>query len=741
MTADLAARVTAFARACKAAARSVALYPGEHPAVASALQGVTAAAAAATALEPLQLAVLPDTLHASGRSMPASDAAVTELAGILFRHQVGQLTVHEGTDPDLWRRFLELLARPADDTQASGGLGKAWTAEGDARIAIRAVDYVEMLKSRARGERATWEAILAGCLEGATFTLDDELLELLSSLTENPGNLEALIRTVETRMPEGEAGGRSASIVASLLQAVVRFVEQSAPDQAAAVMDAIAEALTRLPVAALVPIVETPRAAARPDLGRFIQRLLGRVPDAAIASLVAREVEAGRGEAPALAEVFYDLSPEPERRASIQGLIGRLLEARDPGSDAGLGAVWRQTEQRFAAYGRSSLIPGVYRSELGRVFHRAVDLVRDHSDAPDVLEDWRGTVDDEHVRLLDTKLLGELMSLRDDTATWRDLSALVLNRINAFIVIGDLAAAAMLVDSLRLQSREHPNPDIRAIAAEALDSIATPATMKNVAWHLDTTNNTVVQAARQLCLALGTVVVGPLTETLALEERERRRRHLAEILIGFGPPGRQVIERLCQSPSAAVRRTAILLLRESGGRDVLPELVTLLHDPEAHVQREAARVLAELDLDAADGALVEAVERGPERTRRCLLGALGSLRAADAERLWSRILTEASRRGAMWAVHEEAAGRLASLGGRAAVDALSTMLQRRSVRAPFKMAALHRQCLEALSRIGTPGARAAIEDAAATGPRWVRSAARARLAAGPAAPPREGLHE
>ena len=46
MPADLAARVTAFARACKAAARSVALYPGEHPAVAAALEAVTAAAEA-----------------------------------------------------------------------------------------------------------------------------------------------------------------------------------------------------------------------------------------------------------------------------------------------------------------------------------------------------------------------------------------------------------------------------------------------------------------------------------------------------------------------------------------------------------------------------------------------------------------------------------------------------------------------------------------------------------------------
>jgi hypothetical protein len=56
MSADMAAKVTAFARACKAAARTVALYPGEHPAVGTALAAVTAAAEDATSNSLLQLA-------------------------------------------------------------------------------------------------------------------------------------------------------------------------------------------------------------------------------------------------------------------------------------------------------------------------------------------------------------------------------------------------------------------------------------------------------------------------------------------------------------------------------------------------------------------------------------------------------------------------------------------------------------------------------------------------------------
>jgi HEAT repeat protein len=272
-------------------------------------------------------------------------------------------------------------------------------------------------------------------------------------------------------------------------------------------------------------------------------------------------------------------------------------------------------------------------------------------------------------------------------------------------------------------------PAIREEAAELVDAVLTPSTMRYVASHLDTIDTAVVDAARRFCLALGTAVVGPLAEALSSEERERRRKHLADILLGFGPPGREVIERLCQSANPAVRRTAVLLLKESGARDVLPELVALLNDSEAHVQREATRALAELGLDAADDALITAIVRGPERTRSCVLGTFRSLSHGDASRVWSRLVVKAPRRGGLWPVHVQGIERLGVLGGRAAVEALEAVLQARSIRAPFKMAALHRLSIDALARVATPEAVSAIESAAAYGPRWTRAAARTRLAA------------
>ena len=57
-------RLTEFARACKAAARAVSLYPPAHPAVGASLDRLVESTARAVQSGPLTIAVLPDSLLA-----------------------------------------------------------------------------------------------------------------------------------------------------------------------------------------------------------------------------------------------------------------------------------------------------------------------------------------------------------------------------------------------------------------------------------------------------------------------------------------------------------------------------------------------------------------------------------------------------------------------------------------------------------------------------------------------------
>ena len=737
MPAELATRVTAFARACKAAARSVALYPGEHPATASALAAVTAAAGSATAGRPLQLAVLPDGLTVDGRGMARPDATVADFALLLHRHQVGQLTLLPQADADTWRRFLALLALPPDQARLRGGLGNLWASEGEPRIEIRVLDYGELLRSRLHGDEATWDAIVARCLEGSSFSLDQGLIEMLFGVLQNPETIVEVMRAVETRLPPGTTTAQGAAVMAGLLQAVAEFVASTTPDEAEGVMAALAEAATRLPLDALGTLVEGPRGAFGPRLGQFVQDLLRRVSDGSIATFIACEVRGGHGSSPRLADAFCGLAPDPDRRSGILAMARNEIEQDGAAVDPALAQAWRQSEGLLIAYSDKAFVSDEYNVELGRLNERAVDLDKDHTDPAEVTAGWRKTVDDDSLRLLDAELIADLMNLQQDLSLWRDLAGLVLERVNMLLVVGDFPAAALLAEALRSQAESHREPEIRSEAAETLHNFLTPSTMRHVASHLDTSDGRVVAAARRFCLALGTVAIRPLAEVLSREERNRPRKHLIDVLTGFGAAGRQAVESLRQSPNAAVRRTAVLLLREFGGQEALPELESLLDDAEPHVQREATRAIATLGVDSAYDTLIRALERGSEQTRTSILGVLWTLPHEDAEQVLAHLTVNAPCRGAMWHVHERAVERLGTVGGRRGVDALAAVLERRSLWSPLRMRNLHRLAIGALAKIGSPEAVDVIGTAAASGLRAVRTAARAHLAAFAARQPRE----
>lgn len=728
MAPELAARVTAFARACRAAARAVALYPSDHPTAAVTLDAVTAAAQAATAQAPLRLTVVPDALTIDGRRVARQDQAIAELAGLLHRHQVGMLSVHPQTTPVVWRLFLALLATPPEQARLRGGLSRLWASEGEARIELRAVNYDELLRVRIGGERATWEAIATQCLEGLGFSLDDAVAELLFGILDDPARIAGVMAAIESRLPSGEASRQGPLILAGLLQAVAQFAAAANPADAEPILDALADAAARLPLATLQPIVDAQRGSARPGLARFVQGLAGRVSDGAVAALVAAEVRGGRGTSPRLADVFCGLAPDPRRRSAIIALARDAVEQPGTASDPAAAAAWQQSEEMLLAYSDRAFVSNPYNSELDRLASRAVDLDDDHTDSPTLIAAWRDTVGEDDVRLLDAELLGDLMRLQQDFPHWRDLAGLVLQRVNVLLVVGDFRAAVVLAEGLRKQAETHPDPGVRAAAAEALQQVLTPSTMRHVATHLDTADRSVVLGAQRFCAAVGTAAIGPLAEVVSREERSRPREHLIGILVSFGAPGRQSVERLRQSPNAAVRRTAVLLLRQFGGQEALPELASLLDDDEPRVKREATHAIAMLGTETAFDVLVRALVRGPDVTRTSVLGVLWTLPNEDAEPVIAHLVLKAPSRGPMFDIFARLIERLGMIGGRQAVDALAAVLQRRRFWARFRMAALHRVAIDALGRVGTPAALAVLEAAAESGPRLVRGAARARLA-------------
>src|SRR5262245_11420894 len=133
---DAAAELADFARACKAAARAVSLYPNGHPAIGSSLGRLAQVTSKLTAGGPFRLQVMPDRLLVGGAATPKPDAGITELADLLHRHLIGGLTLNTGVDADSWRTLLLLLARAPEEVRSDGGIAHLWGTAGGPSIEI-----------------------------------------------------------------------------------------------------------------------------------------------------------------------------------------------------------------------------------------------------------------------------------------------------------------------------------------------------------------------------------------------------------------------------------------------------------------------------------------------------------------------------------------------------------------------------------------------------------------------------
>ena len=158
---DVTAKVVEFARACKAAARAVSLYPSGHPAIGATLARLVETAAGAANGGALALEVHPGRLLVDGAAPARPDPALGELADLLHRHRIGSLVVRSGTDAETWRALLLLLARAPEENLADGGIARLWTRTGGPSVEIREIDYAEVLRQRAGAAAAVIDEVVA----------------------------------------------------------------------------------------------------------------------------------------------------------------------------------------------------------------------------------------------------------------------------------------------------------------------------------------------------------------------------------------------------------------------------------------------------------------------------------------------------------------------------------------------------------------------------------------------------
>jgi len=722
------ARLTDFARACKAAARAVVLYPAAHPAIAATLGRIAQITAPGTLSSPLRVTVLPDNLLLGERPPARHDAAIAELATLLHSHLIGQLIVNPGGDVEAWRSFLLLLGRSPESVRGDGGIARVWTTMAGRHVELREIDYAEVLRERAGGESAVWDRVIANCLQGSAFDLDEEGIKELLGIAFDSDRLAALMTTLEAS-PDGAGGvGVKTAAMMRMLRGIVDLVSKSDPERLEPVLRNMASAVGQVSPEMMLGLLHQPH---EEDEGpRLMQAVVSRMTDQTIARFVSKHVIAESASTDRLALAFHSLVREPDQQQRLLALAREDVAASPLGSTEGFESVWNTVaEKLLTSYSDESFVSDEYGRELSGSRAKAIEVEQVNDDPPERISVWLGSIATTALRALDLTLVLDLLQIEEDPARWGELMKPVVGLLEDLLLVGDFDAAIEVIGVVvKEASPESTIPARRQHAITAIDLLIAGAMMRHITTHLATIDEAQFERVRAMCVSLGEVLVRPLAEALSTEERPRTRERLTSVLLAFGSVGRRTIERLKSSQNPAVRRTAIQLMRQFGGSESLPDLTELLDDSEPQVQREAVRAILNVGTDAAFRILEQALTSGTTRSRDAIMQSLGTARDERATPLFAYILGRVDHRGTLAAVYLRAIESLGALRDPAGVAALRDVLYNKGEWwAPRRTATLRTAAAAALARIGTAEAIEVLEEAVDRGSRGIRSAARAQL--------------
>jgi hypothetical protein len=719
------ARLIEFARACKAAARAVLLYPAAHPAIAATLGRIVHSTSADVLPRPLKMTILPDGILVDGRPPAKPDQSLAELAALLHTHLVGEIVIHPGGDLDAWRAFLLLIGRTSESVRAEGGISRAWTMLAGRHIDLREIDYTQVLRERGAKETATWESIIKNCLEGTSFELDEDGVRDLLAIIGDADRLAELMTTIENKATGTGETSKSAALM-RMLRDVVGVVSKNKPDELDPTLRNLATALGSLSPDGLMALIAE-RGSQDPEDEQLITAVVGRMPDRTIAKFVSRNVINDSGATDRLVQAFQTLVRDTEERERLVTMVHSEVAASTFGSTEGFETAWNGVAQKLmTSYSDKPYVSQEYARQLSLARTRAIDIEHTGDDPPERLSTWINSVATSALRALDLTLLLDLLNIESDDRKWAALTPTVVGMLEDLLLVGDFEAASQLLAVIVRESAGDGSKGRRQAALTAIDMLVAGSMLRHVVSHLGTIDDVQFARVKDMCVSVGEVMIRPLAEALSTEEQVRTRERMTTILVAFGTVGRRTAERLKNSPNAAVRRTAILLLREFGGTEALPELTELLNDSEPRVQREAVRAIVNIGTTRAFQILGQALERGTPQSREAIMQAASLVRDERATPLFAYMLRHIDHRK-LTATYLHAVESLGTLKDPEAVEPLKEALYKGEWWAPRRTASLRSAAALALARIATPEARTVLEEAAAIGPRGTRAAARTQL--------------
>ena len=696
---EVSQRLIAFARACRAAARAVSLYPPGHRAVDDAVVRLTEAARKAAGDGGMAIDVLPNELRVGRVPPDRDDSALRELASLLHAQHIGGVTLHATADRESWQTLLGLMTRSAEDNRRDGGLALLWKTAGGPSIEIQAIDYGALLREGFGGSLTRLlRAAQDGALSGVT--IDD---------------LESIIAAAEARGGErspDDSGPLAGQAIARLASLVLE--RGGDPARVEAALRRLAALTERLSADGMCGMVALRREhGGGPGGGGDAEgaaAVLDQLDHTSKARFVATALTVEGSATARLREAFEALVPADDRRR-IASLADEMLPSAGA-PPAEIPRLREELDRLVVSYDDSRFVGDAYARELTSARGRAEDLESAKPDPSERVEQWLATVSDTALRTLDLQVLIDLLAVDQDVSQYAVIAQQAAARIEEFVRVGLIEAALALEDALE-KAREAGGE--RGDAAEAaLTRLRTGALVRDLMPLVRRGAPDVMERVTALLSRLGPSIAPTLAGVLVQEADPAARGRLRSVLTSFGDAGEAAIRALLSSDSPEIRRNAALLLSDFKGAASIDVLEQLLGDRDIRVRREALRGLAIVDDPDAHARVLRVLRAAPAETQRALLDELELVRDTRVSPLLALIalrwhdgrLGEASLRAIAMI------GKLGPLVTRDAIAALSRLIEAARWWSPFRARTVREHAAAALAAAGTPDAWSTLEEAA-----------------------------
>lgn len=729
---DSTKHALAIARALTIGLRAWKFYPPDHPALGLALDRLVTASTDATEQGPVMLAVTPQTLIVEGVPLDANDIVVSECAKLLHEVDVIQLAFVAAPPPDAVRSLLATLSTDSTDRRKRGGPAAIWETEGHPSIVLEQIDYQQLLE-REEAEQgptrrdALWQSIVRSIIAGRrTFTeAEQQRLIEISRDAWAIGELADDCRTAYC----GPDGSPLLTTQAATVMAVYRHIAATVgvleADRAGEVMGNFALTTSALDPALAMEVL---RMQDSPDEAQPMMAALKQTFDEQqVAMLLARAL-AKAGEATnRLSQILDTMAPDPERRQRVLRLADKLLTERDFGARRPITDIRNSLEELLLKYDESPYVSDAYRDSMDRATERATEMAA--RDLPPEIDEWLATLGHAAVRDISGQLLIDLLHLETTAVRAAEITKDMSSFAQDLILSGAYAEAKRIVDAVRTTGSRD-----KAVAADAcvtaLTTIGMSTAMAEATSMLGELNARDAAVVADLCKAIGPAAVPAVMSAYGKEEGGIQSERASKILISLGPPAIPEISQNLDERKWWMQRDLAHVLGGIGTAAAVPPLQTLLRRGDPRVLKAVVPALSGIDDPSAARAIGTVLRTVSGHARTAVVSTLVAARDPRVVPMLARILDESTPLGADFEMVLETLDAVASFPDDRAIRSISAVARQRRWLAPRRTRRIRERALGALTRIGSPAARAAIDTLIKSGDRQLRKLARAAPADG-----------